>query len=91
MATPKQSCEQQQRVKNSGMMSGNASPMKEEDKEEEMSRSALAMFKAMEEEIDRKKMEVREKVHAHLGRVDKETKRLAEIRQVCSTMSVSLL
>ncbi|KAK7312634.1 hypothetical protein VNO77_36640 [Canavalia gladiata] len=85
MATPKQSYELQQqsnvqRVKNSGMISSNQSPMRD-DKEEEMTRSALAMFRAKEEEIERKKMEVRDKVHAYLGRVEEETKRLAEIRE----------
>lgn len=48
-----------------------------------MSRSALSTFRAKEEEIERKKMEVREKVQAHLGRVEEETKRLATIREVC--------
>ncbi|WVZ02210.1 structural maintenance of chromosomes protein 1A [Vigna radiata var. radiata] len=86
MATPKQSYEQNQqqtnvqRVRNSGMINVNQSPMRD-DKEEEMSRSALAMFRAKEEEIERKKMEVRDKVHAYLGRVEEETKRLAEIRE----------
>lgn len=50
--------------------------------EEEMSRSALAAFRAKEEEIERKKLEVREKVFAQLGRVEEESKRLAEIREV---------
>ncbi|KAE9593149.1 putative RAB6-interacting golgin [Lupinus albus] len=85
MSTPKQSYEHQQlaivpRVRNSGMISSNQSPIMD-DKEEEMSRSALAMFRAKEEEIERKKMEVRGKVHAYLGRVEEETKRLAEIRE----------
>lgn len=48
-----------------------------------MSRSALSAFRAKEEEIERKKLEVREKVQAHLGRVEEETKRLATIREVC--------
>ncbi|KAK4286369.1 hypothetical protein QN277_002930 [Acacia crassicarpa] len=84
MATPKQLYEQQQsnvqRVKNSGIISSNQSPIGD-DKEEEMARSALAMFRVKEEEIERKKMEVRDKVHAHLGRVEEQTKRLAEIRE----------
>ncbi|XP_057457239.1 uncharacterized protein LOC130748110 [Lotus japonicus] len=89
MATPKRSysydLQQQQhpnvqQVKNSGMISSDQSP-RIDDKEEEMSRSALAMFRAKEEEIERRKMEVRDKVHAHLGRVETETKRLAEIRE----------
>lgn len=52
-----------------------------DDKDEEISRSALTTFRAKEEEIERKKMEVRERVHAQLGRVEEETKRLAEIRE----------
>ncbi|PNX91302.1 RAB6-interacting golgin-like protein [Trifolium pratense] len=81
MATPKRSYDQQhQQVKNSGMISNMQSPRRDE-REEEMSRSVLAMFKSKEEEIERRKLEVRDKVHAHLGRVEKETQRLAEIRQ----------
>jgi hypothetical protein len=87
MATPKRSYDQQQQqqivqqVKNSGMINNMQSPRRDE-REEEMSRSVLAMFKSKEEEIERRKLEVRDKVHAHLGRVEKETKRLAEIREV---------
>lgn len=72
-----------QRVKNSGTMSYNGSPTRE-DKEEDMSRSALLAFREKEEEIERKKMEVRGRVQTYLGRVEEETKRLAEIREVSS-------
>ncbi|XP_057484538.1 uncharacterized protein LOC130770913 [Actinidia eriantha] len=76
--------EQQQsqmlRVKNSGILSYNGSPMID-DKDEEMTMSALSAFRAKEEEIERKKMEVRERVQAQLGRAEEETKRLAEIRE----------
>ncbi|XP_074311984.1 uncharacterized protein LOC141647614 [Silene latifolia] len=48
--------------------------------DEELSKSALSTFRAKEEEIERKKMEVRERVQAQLGRVEEETKRLALIR-----------
>jgi uncharacterized membrane protein len=68
-------------VQNSGSLSFSSSNLSKED--EEMSRSALSAFRAKEEEIERKKMEVREKVQAHLGRVEEETKRLATIREVC--------
>ncbi|KAF7823265.1 structural maintenance of chromosomes protein 1A [Senna tora] len=68
------------------MVSSNQSPIIH-DKEEEMSRSALAMFRAKEEEIERKKMEVRDKVHAHLGRVEEETKRLADIREELESLA----
>ncbi|XP_009352988.1 uncharacterized protein LOC103944289 isoform X2 [Pyrus x bretschneideri] len=71
--------QQQLVVQNSaGSLSFNSNMSKED---EEMSRSALSTFRAKEEEIERKKMEVREKVQAQLGRVEEETKRLATIRE----------
>ncbi|KAL6634239.1 hypothetical protein ACP70R_026910 [Stipagrostis hirtigluma subsp. patula] len=51
------------------------------------SRSALSLFKEKEEEIERKKVEVREKVFSMLGRVEEETKRLAFIRQELEVMA----
>ncbi|CAN0900463.1 hypothetical protein LINGRAHAP2_LOCUS20853 [Linum grandiflorum] len=82
MTTQKQMVDQQQlqMLKNSGLVSSNESWLLE-DKDEEMSKSTLAMFRAKEEEIERKKMEVRGKVEAQLGRAEEATKRLAEIRQ----------
>jgi len=62
----------------------------DEDEGEGSSRSALSVFKAKEELIERRKMEVREKMFAHLGRVEEESKRLAFIRQVQYVLSVSL-
>ncbi|KAL0787564.1 hypothetical protein Bca101_003810 [Brassica carinata] len=62
----------------SGSMSF-SSQMSKED--EEMSRNALSAFRAKEEEIEKKKMEIRERVQAQLGRVEEETKRLALIRE----------
>ncbi|XP_042509205.1 uncharacterized protein LOC122084845 [Macadamia integrifolia] len=92
MQTQRQTWEQQQqqqgqmqRVKTSGII-GSESPPRE-DKDEDMSRSALTTFRAKEEEIERKKMEVREKVQAQLGRVEEETKRLAEIRGELEAMA----
>ncbi|CAN1353631.1 hypothetical protein LINPERPRIM_LOCUS43191 [Linum perenne] len=52
-----------------------------------MSRSVLSNFRAKEEEIERKKTEVRERVQAQLGRVEEETKRLALIREVTVNLS----
>ncbi|XP_057781923.1 uncharacterized protein LOC131000160 isoform X2 [Salvia miltiorrhiza] len=69
------------KVKNSGMISHVGSPTANEDRDEEMTRSALAAFHAREEEIERRKIEVRDKVQARLGRVEEETKRLALIHQ----------
>lgn len=77
MATTRAVLEQQnsQMVR---LISYSSSPMAE-DKEEDM--SALSAFRTMEEEIKKKKMEVSMKVQAQLGRVEEETKRLAEIRE----------
>lgn len=65
-------------------MSGSnwGSPAKDEREEEELSRSAFISFRAKEEEIERKKVEVKEKVQTQLSRVEEESKRLAEIREV---------
>jgi len=80
-----QSQSQQLVVQNSaGSLSFNSNLSKED---EEMSRSALSTFRAKEEEIERKKMEVREKVQAQLGRVEEETKRLATIREELEGLS----
>ncbi|CAO2042159.1 unnamed protein product [Urochloa humidicola] len=59
----------------------------DEEDGEGSSRSALSVFKAKEEQIERRKMEVREKVFAHLGRVEEESKRLAFIRQELEGMA----
>ncbi|XP_050369969.1 uncharacterized protein LOC126788054 [Argentina anserina] len=85
MATPKQLWEQQKLQmqlvnKNSGaIVSYTGSPV--DDKEEEMSRSALAIFRVKEEEIERKKLEVRDKVQAQLVRAEEASRRLTEIRE----------
>ncbi|XP_020580820.1 vicilin-like seed storage protein At2g18540, partial [Phalaenopsis equestris] len=72
--------EQQRRgVKDCGQIDGEVRE-NEEREEEEMQRSALSVFRAKEEEIERKRTEVRERVFSQLGRVEKESKRLAEIR-----------
>ncbi|KAG6596553.1 hypothetical protein SDJN02_09269 [Cucurbita argyrosperma subsp. argyrosperma] len=77
---PEQAQQQQQLVvqNNPGSLSFSSHLSKED---EEISRSALSTFRAKEEEIERKKMEVREKVQVQLGRVEEETKRLACIRE----------
>ncbi|KAL5545672.1 hypothetical protein UlMin_005359 [Ulmus minor] len=51
---------QMQKVKNYGIRNSNGSLTKE-DKEEELLRTALALFQEKEEEIKKRKMEVREK------------------------------
>ncbi|KAL0685710.1 hypothetical protein Bca4012_014287 [Brassica carinata] len=64
----------------SGSMSF-SSQMSKED--EEMSRTALSAFRAKEEDIEKKKMEITERFQAQLGlgRVEEETKHLALIRE----------
>lgn len=42
----------------------------------------IASFRAKEEEIEKKKMEVREKVEYQLGRAEEETRRLAQVWNV---------
>lgn len=83
MTTQNQSHEQLQTLMQSGQMSQSQSfsgLMSKED--EEMSKSALSTFKAKEEEIEKRKLEVRERVQAQLGRIEEETKRLASIQEV---------
>ncbi|KAI0513570.1 hypothetical protein KFK09_009595 [Dendrobium nobile] len=79
--------QQQQRVKDSELIYGEMPANEEREDQEEMPRSALSAFRAKEEEIERKKTEVREKVFSQLGRVEKESKRLAEIRAELETMT----
>ncbi|KAB1225399.1 hypothetical protein CJ030_MR1G015661 [Morella rubra] len=58
--------------------SGRLSP-DQENEGEEISRLAISSMQAREEEIERKKMEVKEKVELQLGRAEEETRRLAQI------------
>ncbi|PON56336.1 RAB6-interacting golgin [Parasponia andersonii] len=51
---------------------------------QEISRLAISNFQAREEEIERKKMEVKEKVELQLSRAEEETRRLAKIWEVSS-------
>ncbi|KAK6139907.1 hypothetical protein DH2020_026352 [Rehmannia glutinosa] len=78
MMQTQRTLENQQSGQISGSLSFNGTLSKED---EEMSKSALSTFRAKEEEIEKKKMEVKEKVQAQLGRIEEETKRLATIRE----------
>nr|GMD12603.1 RAB6-interacting golgin like [Ipomoea batatas] len=91
-ATPKQMIIEQPQsspkllcVKSSGgilsFAAGMASPMADDREAEDMTKSALSAFRAKEEEIERRRREVTDRVQAQLGRVEEETKRLAEIRE----------
>ncbi|KAH9768909.1 hypothetical protein WN944_018736 [Citrus x changshan-huyou] len=51
----------------------------DEIEDEEMARMAIATFQAREEEIERKKTEVKERVELQLGRAEEESRRLAQI------------
>ncbi|CAA0814994.1 Family of unknown function (DUF662 [Striga hermonthica] len=57
------------------------SPLLTQDKkeEEDLTKSAMAAFRAKEDEIEKKKTEMRGKIEAQLGRVEEEAKRLAVI------------
>lgn len=55
--------------------------------DEDLTKSALSNFRAKEEEIEKRKMEVRERVQAQLGRVEEETKRLAMIREELESLA----
>lgn len=68
----------------SGSLSFNGALSKED---EEMSKSALSNFRAKEEEIEKKKMEVKEKVQVQLGRIEEETRRLANIREELESLA----
>ncbi|KAF6166050.1 hypothetical protein GIB67_012947 [Kingdonia uniflora] len=70
---------QTQQPKNSGNIISRGGSFSMEDNEEDLSRLALTTFQAKEEEIEKKMVAVREKVRAQLGRVEEETKRLANI------------
>lgn len=91
MMQTQKTLENQQSLMQSGQISGSLSfngTMTKED--EEMSKSALSTFRAKEEEIEKKKMEVKEKVQAQLGRIEEETKRLSTIREVPLSLSLSV-
>ncbi|KAF2605333.1 hypothetical protein F2Q70_00028464 [Brassica cretica] len=55
--------------------------------DEEMTRTALSAFRAKESEIEKRKLEVRERVQAQLGRVEEETRRLATIREELESLA----
>jgi Transcriptional activator len=70
------------RVNNTSHSNRGSSADHEEKEEDDSARSALSVFRAKEEQIERKKMEVREKFFAQLGRVEEESKRLSIVKQV---------
>ncbi|XVE99096.1 hypothetical protein REPUB_Repub03eG0167400 [Reevesia pubescens] len=61
--------------------------MEENIEDEEISRLAISTVQAKEEEIERKKMEVKEKVELQLGRAEEETRRLSMIWEELEVLS----
>lgn len=68
-----------------------SSPLLDEDQDEEMTKSALAEFRAKEHQIETSKTAVREKVDARIGRVQLEAKRLLQIRGVSINIYIQRL
>ena len=65
-------------MKNQGNSASNGNISMESEYEDE----TMASFRAKEEEIEKKKMEVKEKVEYQLGRAEEETRRLAQVWNV---------
>ncbi|KAK6144673.1 hypothetical protein DH2020_021493 [Rehmannia glutinosa] len=59
--------------------SGRRSSTDDNDDEHDASKTAIAAYQAREEEIERRKMEVRERVESQLNRAEEETRRLAQV------------
>ncbi|XP_021904238.1 uncharacterized protein LOC110819378 isoform X3 [Carica papaya] len=69
-----------QKMRNLGSIGSSGRPSMEDNyDDEEIPRLAMSTFQAKEEEIERKKMEVKEKVELQLGRAEEETRRLAQM------------
>lgn len=67
-------------MRNLGSIGSSGRPSMEDNyDDEEIPRLAMSTFQAKEEEIERKKMEVKEKVELQLGRAEEETRRLAQM------------
>ncbi|KAK4755210.1 hypothetical protein SAY87_008967 [Trapa incisa] len=55
--------------------------------DDDVSRSALTAYRAKEEEIEKRRMDVKERIMSQLTRVEEESKRLALIREELETLS----
>ncbi|KAK7279548.1 hypothetical protein RJT34_24601 [Clitoria ternatea] len=71
--------EEMQKMKNLGGIGNSGRLSAEECEDEAISKLSISTFQSKEEEIERKKIEVREKVELQLGRAEEETRRLAHI------------
>ena len=77
---------QMEKTKNNNLTgSGRLATMMMMEDEEEMTRSAISTLQSREEEIEKKKMQVREKVEFQLTRAEEETRRLSQMWEVSST------
>lgn len=63
------------------MLDNSASLSFSSKEDDDMSKSALSAFREKEEEIDRMRTELHNKLQARLGRVQEESRRLASIRE----------
>ncbi|KAM7532291.1 hypothetical protein LguiB_035701 [Lonicera macranthoides] len=66
-------------MKNIGNAGSSGRLSMDDNEDEQISKMAFASFQAREEEIERKKVEVRERVQFQLGRAEEETRRLAQV------------
>ncbi|KAJ4720632.1 RAB6-interacting golgin (DUF662) [Melia azedarach] len=73
-------------MRNLGSSNGSRLPT-EDHEDEEVARLAISTFQAREEEIERKKMEVKGKVELQLGRAEEESRRLAQIWEELEEMA----
>jgi hypothetical protein len=73
-----------QKMKNLGSIGSSGRFSTDECEDEDVSKLAISTFQAKEEEIERRKMEVKERVELQLGRAEEETRRLAHIWEVSS-------
>ncbi|KAL7109207.1 hypothetical protein ABFS83_06G158400 [Erythranthe nasuta] len=60
-------------------MGSNGRPSTDDKEEYEASKTAIATYQEREEEIERRKMEVKERVESQLTRAEEETRRLAQV------------
>ncbi|CAH1446425.1 unnamed protein product [Lactuca virosa] len=66
-------------MKNLANMGSGVSASGDENDDEDISKSAFASFQAREEEIEKMKMQVKEKVEMKLGQAEEQTRRLAQV------------
>lgn len=92
MQTPTQQQQQSLWIRSAthSQRDGTSDEEREDDDEAFSSRTTLSTFRAKEEQIERKKMEIKERVFAKLGRVEEESKRLAVIRKVSAYLHVKI-